>query len=188
MDGSGLLARVKMGKARCSMEGKWVKKVVDWCILECCNHVEHSLALALVDESMSEHKWNWAPVGVSNNLLVWNLLGVFALIWSLYVVCASPPLKRLKSAWVWIVSLTTISWQIKVISLGEFDFNRYYVSQDVSDHLQIFSYFIATIFTSTDHLQTFYYFTKIIFTLTTNLSTRPFMEKRTFLVNRANLY
>ncbi|XP_010278153.1 PREDICTED: photosystem II reaction center W protein, chloroplastic-like isoform X1 [Nelumbo nucifera] len=45
-------------------------------------------ALALVDERMST-EGTGLPFGLSNNLLGWILLGVFALIWALYFVYAS---------------------------------------------------------------------------------------------------
>jgi photosystem II PsbW protein len=47
-----------------------------------------SPALALVDERMST-EGTGLSLGLSNNLLGWILLGVFALIWSLYTVYAS---------------------------------------------------------------------------------------------------
>ena len=45
-------------------------------------------AMALVDERMST-EGTGLPFGLSNNLLGWILLGVFALIWSLYTVYTS---------------------------------------------------------------------------------------------------
>ncbi|KAJ6392082.1 hypothetical protein OIU77_025943 [Salix suchowensis] len=44
--------------------------------------------LALVDERLST-EGTGLPFGLSNNLLVWILLGVFSLIWSLYFVYTS---------------------------------------------------------------------------------------------------
>ena len=46
-----------------------------------------SPAMALVDERLST-EGTGLPFGLSNNLLVWILLGVFALIWALYIVYA----------------------------------------------------------------------------------------------------
>ncbi|MED6186856.1 hypothetical protein PIB30_070696 [Stylosanthes scabra] len=45
-------------------------------------------AMALVDERMST-EGTGLPFGLSNNILGWILLGVFALIWSLYIVYTS---------------------------------------------------------------------------------------------------
>lgn len=45
-------------------------------------------AMALVDERMST-EGTGLPFGLSNNLLGWILLGVFGLIWSLYIVYTS---------------------------------------------------------------------------------------------------
>ncbi|KAJ8749523.1 hypothetical protein K2173_025718 [Erythroxylum novogranatense] len=47
-----------------------------------------SPAMALVDERLTT-EGTGLPFGLSNNLLVWILLGVFALIWSLYIVYTS---------------------------------------------------------------------------------------------------
>ncbi|KAL6841513.1 hypothetical protein ACP4OV_028656 [Aristida adscensionis] len=47
-----------------------------------------SPAMALVDERMST-EGTGLSLGLSNNLLGWILLGVFALIWSLYTVYTS---------------------------------------------------------------------------------------------------
>ncbi|XP_077245539.1 photosystem II reaction center W protein, chloroplastic-like [Tasmannia lanceolata] len=47
-----------------------------------------SPALALVDERMST-EGTGLSLGLSNNLLGWILLGIFALIWSLYFVYTS---------------------------------------------------------------------------------------------------
>ncbi|PKA46938.1 Photosystem II reaction center W protein, chloroplastic [Apostasia shenzhenica] len=45
-------------------------------------------AIALVDERMTT-EGTGLSLGVSNNLLVWILLGVFALVWALYIVYTS---------------------------------------------------------------------------------------------------
>lgn len=45
-------------------------------------------AMALVDERLST-EGTGLPFGLSNNLLGWILLGVFGLIWSLYIIYAS---------------------------------------------------------------------------------------------------
>ncbi|CAH1417751.1 unnamed protein product [Lactuca virosa] len=92
----GLPSMSKMGKVRCSMEGK---------ATVASNDVPHKLsmgasslmvaavaatmsspaAMALVDERMST-EGTGLPFGLSNNLLGWILFGVFGLIWTLYFV------------------------------------------------------------------------------------------------------
>ncbi|KAL7599115.1 photosystem II reaction center W protein, chloroplastic [Lactuca sativa] len=92
----GLPSMSKMGKVRCSMEGKPTLA---------SNDVPHKLslgasslmaaavaatmsspaAMALVDERMST-EGTGLPFGLSNNLLGWILFGVFGLIWTLYFV------------------------------------------------------------------------------------------------------
>ena len=47
-----------------------------------------SPVLALVDERMST-EGTGLSLGISNNLLTWILVGVFALIWALYFVYTS---------------------------------------------------------------------------------------------------
>lgn len=47
-----------------------------------------SPAMALVDERMST-EGTGLPAGLSNNLLGWIIVGVFGLIWALYVTYAS---------------------------------------------------------------------------------------------------
>lgn len=56
-------------------------------IAAACAATMSSPAIALVDERMTT-EGTGLPFGLSNNLLVWILVGVFALIWALYVVYA----------------------------------------------------------------------------------------------------
>ncbi|KAK4482309.1 hypothetical protein RD792_009462 [Penstemon davidsonii] len=95
---SAILGLPSMGKVKCSMEGKAVE-------LESESKLKLGLglgmgtslmaaamsspgAMALVDERMST-EGTGLPFGLSSNLLGWLLLGVFALIWSLYFVYTS---------------------------------------------------------------------------------------------------
>ncbi|CDP03696.1 unnamed protein product [Coffea canephora] len=91
----GLPAMTKMGKVRCSIEGKSGAEENESklgmgasLIAAACAATMSSPAVALVDERMTTEGLG-LPFGLSNNLLVWILLGVFALIWSLYVVYTS---------------------------------------------------------------------------------------------------
>ncbi|KAL0459454.1 UNVERIFIED_CONTAM: Photosystem II reaction center W protein, chloroplastic [Sesamum latifolium] len=54
----------------------------------CAAAMSSPAAMALVDERMST-EGTGLPFGLSNNLLGWILLGVFALIWALYFVYTS---------------------------------------------------------------------------------------------------
>ena len=89
----------KKGKVRCSAEGKACVEEESKSNLRmgnslmaaaaaACAATTASPAMALVDERLST-EGTGLPFGLSNNLLVWILLGVFALIWSLYIVYAS---------------------------------------------------------------------------------------------------
>ncbi|KAL9395748.1 hypothetical protein Peur_010001 [Populus x canadensis] len=89
----GLPAIAKKGKVSCSMEGKPTveeksKGMSASLMAAVCAATISSPALALVDERLST-EGTGLPFGLSNNLLVWILLGVFALIWSLYFVYTS---------------------------------------------------------------------------------------------------
>ncbi|KAL0390950.1 UNVERIFIED_CONTAM: Photosystem II reaction center W protein, chloroplastic [Sesamum calycinum] len=83
------------GKVRCSMEAKpedGESKVLGMgaslVVAACAAAVSSPAAMALVDERMST-EGTGLPFGLSNNLLGWILLGVFALIWSLYFIYTS---------------------------------------------------------------------------------------------------
>ncbi|KAF9686892.1 hypothetical protein SADUNF_Sadunf02G0037100 [Salix dunnii] len=89
----GLPAIAKKEKVSCSMERKPTveeksKGMSASLMAAVCAATISSPALALVDERLST-EGTGLPFGLSNNLLVWILLGVFALIWSLYFVYAS---------------------------------------------------------------------------------------------------
>ncbi|KAK6120050.1 hypothetical protein DH2020_046180 [Rehmannia glutinosa] len=84
-----------MGKVRCSMEGKPQKSESKLgmgaslvAAAACAAAAMSGPAVALVDERMST-EGTGLPFGLSNNLLGWILLGVFALIWALYFVYTS---------------------------------------------------------------------------------------------------
>lgn len=91
---------VKKGRVRCSMEGKPCEKksmssssnasMAASSIAAACAAAMtmSSPAMALVDDRMST-EGTGLPFGLSNNTLGWILLGVFALIWSLYIVYTS---------------------------------------------------------------------------------------------------
>lgn len=84
----------KMGKMRCSMEGKPQESDsnlgmgASLMAAATCAVTMSGPAMALVDERMSA-EGTGLPFGLSNNLLGWILLSVFALIWSLYTVYTS---------------------------------------------------------------------------------------------------
>ncbi|KAK4441618.1 Photosystem II reaction center W protein, chloroplastic [Sesamum alatum] len=85
--------RKNMGKVRCAVEGKpedGESKLGMAASLASCAAaaVSSPAAMALVDERMST-EGTGLPFGLSNNLLGWILLGVFALIWALYFVYTS---------------------------------------------------------------------------------------------------
>ncbi|KAG8370754.1 hypothetical protein BUALT_Bualt13G0016400 [Buddleja alternifolia] len=83
-----------VGKLRCSMEGKpqesAPKSGMAASLMAAVSTAAMSspAAMALVDERMST-EGTGLPFGLSNNLLGWLLLGVFAFIWSLYFVYTS---------------------------------------------------------------------------------------------------
>lgn len=91
----GLPAMAKVGKVRCSMEGKPCvqesgKKMGMGASLmaAACAATMSSPAMALVDDRLST-EGTGLPFGLSNNLLGWILFGVFGLIWALYFIYAS---------------------------------------------------------------------------------------------------
>ncbi|KGN44755.1 photosystem II reaction center W protein, chloroplastic isoform X2 [Cucumis sativus] len=93
----GLPALGKKGGVRCSMEGKGNGEVENKSsnlgmgaslIAAACAATMSSPAMALVDERLST-EGTGLPFGLSNNLLGWILLGVFALIWAFYIVYTS---------------------------------------------------------------------------------------------------
>ncbi|KAM0050670.1 putative photosystem II PsbW, class 2 [Helianthus debilis subsp. tardiflorus] len=92
----GLPSMSKMGKVRCSMEGKPVVTSDDTAsklrmgasslmAAAVAATMSSPAAMALVDERMST-EGTGLPFGLSNNLLGWILFGVFGLIWTLYFV------------------------------------------------------------------------------------------------------
>ncbi|KAJ0808471.1 putative photosystem II PsbW, class 2 [Helianthus annuus] len=92
----GLPSMSKMGKVRCSMEGKptvtsndGVSKLKmgasSLMAAAMAATMSSPAAMALVDERMST-EGTGLPFGLSNNLLGWILFGVFGLIWTLYFV------------------------------------------------------------------------------------------------------
>ncbi|KAG9452544.1 hypothetical protein H6P81_005448 [Aristolochia fimbriata] len=89
----GLPAMAKKGgRVRCSAEEKpsaGVNVTMGASLLAAASAVASSgPALALVDERMST-EGTGLSLGLSNNVLGWILLGVFALIWALYFVYTS---------------------------------------------------------------------------------------------------
>ncbi|KAM3341336.1 photosystem II reaction center W protein, chloroplastic [Capsicum galapagoense] len=90
----GLPSFGKVGKVRCSMEGK-PKGESNLGIGEslmaaavAAASMSNPTAMALVDERMST-EGTGLPFGLSNNLLGWILFGVFGLIWALYTIYTS---------------------------------------------------------------------------------------------------
>ncbi|KAM0050669.1 putative photosystem II PsbW, class 2 [Helianthus debilis subsp. tardiflorus] len=92
----GLPSMSKMGKVRCSMEGKPTVTSNDGAsklkmgasslmAAAMAATMSSPAAMALVDERMST-EGTGLPFGLSNNLLGWILFGVFGLIWTLYFV------------------------------------------------------------------------------------------------------
>ncbi|KAJ4954879.1 hypothetical protein NE237_011662 [Protea cynaroides] len=91
----GLPALAKKGRVVCSMEEKSsgsnnsLSMGMSASMMAAATAAAMSSpALALVDERMST-EGTGLPFGLSNNVLGWLLLGVFALIWSLYIVYTS---------------------------------------------------------------------------------------------------
>lgn len=83
-----------MGKVRCSMEGMPQESEsklgmgASLMAAACAATMSSPAAVALVDERLST-EGTGLPFGLSNNLLGWILVGVFALIWGLYFVYTS---------------------------------------------------------------------------------------------------
>ena len=91
----GLPVRERKGRVSCSLKEKpsacdTSKNISMGASLmaAACAVSMSSPALALVDERLST-EGTGLSLGVSNNLLGWILLGVFALIWALYFVYTS---------------------------------------------------------------------------------------------------
>ncbi|XP_057425339.1 photosystem II reaction center W protein, chloroplastic-like isoform X1 [Lotus japonicus] len=92
----GLPALAKVGRVRCSMEGKpsgqesSSKMGMGASLMAAASAAAMSspAAMALVDERLST-EGTGLPFGLSNNLLGWILFGVFGLIWAVYFVYAS---------------------------------------------------------------------------------------------------
>ncbi|XP_054795704.1 photosystem II reaction center W protein, chloroplastic-like [Prosopis cineraria] len=93
----GMPAMAKVGRVRCSMESKSGEEqskseakvgMGASLVAAACAATMSSPAMALVDERMST-EGTGLPFGLSNNLLGWILLGVFALIWTFYTVYTS---------------------------------------------------------------------------------------------------
>ncbi|KAL0437406.1 UNVERIFIED_CONTAM: Photosystem II reaction center W protein, chloroplastic [Sesamum radiatum] len=84
-----------VGRVRCFVEdrpedgeSKVLGMGASLTVAACAVAVSSPAAMALVDERMSTEGIG-LPFGLSNNLLGWILLGVFALIWSLYFIYTS---------------------------------------------------------------------------------------------------
>ncbi|CAI8602898.1 unnamed protein product [Vicia faba] len=93
----GLPTMAKVGRVRCSMEGKpssvnesnsKMGMTASLLSAACAAAMSSPAAMALVDERMST-EGTGLPFGLSNNLLGWILFGVFGLIWALYFIYAS---------------------------------------------------------------------------------------------------
>eukprot|EP00262_Sarcandra_glabra_P008413 TRINITY_DN21936_c0_g1_i1.p2 TRINITY_DN21936_c0_g1~~TRINITY_DN21936_c0_g1_i1.p2 ORF type:complete len:138 (+),score=27.28 TRINITY_DN21936_c0_g1_i1:124-537(+) len=92
----GLPAMARKGRVRCSAEDKAspcemggsMGMGASMAAAVACAATMSSPALALVDERMTT-EGTGLSLGVSNNLLGWILLGVFAIIWSLFFVYTS---------------------------------------------------------------------------------------------------
>ncbi|KAK1428372.1 hypothetical protein QVD17_17205 [Tagetes erecta] len=92
----GLPSMSKMGRVRCSMEGKHAVTSDDGAsklrmgaqsmmAAAVTAAMSSPAAMALVDERMST-EGTGLPFGLSNNLLGWILFGVFGLIWTFFFV------------------------------------------------------------------------------------------------------
>nr|AFK35192.1 unknown [Medicago truncatula] len=93
----GLPTMAKVGRVRCSMEGKPssvsesnsnIGMGSSLFAAACAAAMSSPAAMALVDERMST-EGTGLPFGLSNNLLGWLLFGVFGFIWALYFIYAS---------------------------------------------------------------------------------------------------
>ncbi|KAK9136645.1 hypothetical protein Sjap_007239 [Stephania japonica] len=83
---------LKGGRVRCSAEKREPERtglgMGASLLAAACAATMSSPAMALVDERLST-EGTGLPFGLSNNLLGWILLGVFALIWANYFVYTS---------------------------------------------------------------------------------------------------
>ncbi|OVA16239.1 Photosystem II PsbW [Macleaya cordata] len=89
----GLPAMAERGRLRCSMEEKRSTSETSVgmgasLMAAASTMMTSNPALALVDERLST-EGTGLPFGLSNNLLGWILLGVFALIWANYFIYTS---------------------------------------------------------------------------------------------------
>ncbi|KAF7804682.1 chloroplast photosystem II PsbW protein [Senna tora] len=92
----GLPAIGKVGRVRCSMEGKPSVQKKDGSMMGMSASLMAAVyaasmsspAMALVDERMST-EGTGLPFGLSNNLLGWILFAVFGLIWALFFIYTS---------------------------------------------------------------------------------------------------
>ncbi|XP_042515973.1 photosystem II reaction center W protein, chloroplastic [Macadamia integrifolia] len=92
----GLPVLVKKGRVVCSMEEKpsasnnnsSMGMTASLVAAATAAAMSSPAALALVDDRMTT-EGTGLPFGLSNNVLGWILLGVFALIWALYTVYTS---------------------------------------------------------------------------------------------------
>ncbi|CAK8543533.1 unnamed protein product [Lathyrus sativus] len=92
----GLPSMAKVGRVRCSIEGKHdvqesspnIGMGASLIAAISAATLSSPAAMALVDERMST-EGTGLPFGLSNNLLGWILFGVFGLIWALYFIYAS---------------------------------------------------------------------------------------------------
>ncbi|CAA7395282.1 unnamed protein product [Spirodela intermedia] len=84
------MARARGGRVRCSISEERAAAPVSAAaaLLAAAAAGVASPAMALVDERLST-EGTGLSLGISNNLLGWILLGVFALIWSLFFVYTS---------------------------------------------------------------------------------------------------
>ena len=91
MGKKGMIVRCSMeGKSRVEVEENSSKLGMSGSLISAAlgAAMTSPAAMALVDERLST-EGTGLPFGLSNNLLGWILLGVFALIWSFYIIYAS---------------------------------------------------------------------------------------------------
>ncbi|XP_030456558.2 photosystem II reaction center W protein, chloroplastic [Syzygium oleosum] len=91
----GLPAIAMKGRVQCSADGKPSEPekassvgMSASLVAALCAATMSGPAMSLVDDRMST-EGTGLPFGLSNNLLGWILLGVFGLIWALYIIYAS---------------------------------------------------------------------------------------------------
>lgn len=92
---TGLPAISMKGRVKCSTDGKPSEPekassvgMSASLVAALCAATMSSPAMSLVDDRMTT-EGTGLPFGLSNNLLGWILLGVFGLIWALYIIYAS---------------------------------------------------------------------------------------------------